>query len=115
MTESEIKQYIQSRYPMENESCDWKEFSNLKHVVKGHPSEDMVSYCSAFSNMEGGTLVMGVKDGTLEITGIQDLYNYTPASLKARLLKECINLPSEGLDVTELEASDTHKIVWILD
>ena len=114
MTESEIKQYIQYRYPMENESCDWKEFSNLKHVVKGHPSEDMVSYCSAFSNMEGGTLVMGVKDGTLEITGIQDLYNYTPASLKARLLKECINLPSEGLDVTELEASDTHKIVWIL-
>lgn len=114
MTESEIKQYIQARYPQENESCDWKEFSNLKHVVKGHPSEDMVSYCSAFSNMEGGTLIMGIKDGTLEITGIQDFYNYTPASLKARLLKECINLPAEGLDVTELEASDTHKIVWIL-
>ena len=114
MTESEIKQYIQARYPQENEYCDWKEFSNLKHVVKGHPSEDMVSYCSAFSNMEGGTLIMGIKDGTLEITGIQDFYNYTPASLKARLLKECINLPAEGLDVTELEASDTHKIVWIL-
>lgn len=114
MTEAEIKQYIQARYPEENESCDWKEFSNLKHVVKGHPSEDMVSYCSAFSNMEGGILVMGVKDGTLEITGIQDFYNYTPASLKARLLKECINLPSEGLDVTELESSDTHKKVWIL-
>lgn len=64
--------------------------------------------------MEGGTLIMGIKDGTLEITGIQDFYNYTPASLKARLLKECINLPAEGLDVTELEASDTHKIVWIL-
>lgn len=114
MTEAEIRQYIQARYPRENESCDWKEFSNLKHVVKGHPSEDMVSYCSAFSNMEGGTLVMGVKDGSLEITGIQDFHTFTPDSLKARLVKECINLPSEGLDVTELEASDTHKIVWIL-
>lgn len=57
---------------------------------------------------------MGVKDGTLDITSIQDFGGYTPDSLKARLVKECINLPSEGLYVTELEASDTHKIVWIL-
>lgn len=114
MTEAEIKQYIRTRFPREDESCDWKEFSNLKHVVKGHAGEDMVSYCSAFSNMEGGHLVMGVKDGTLDITGIQDFGGYTPDSLKARLVNECINLPSEGLYVTELEASDTHKIVWIL-
>lgn len=57
---------------------------------------------------------MGVKDGTLDITGIQDFGGYTPDSLKARLVNECINLPPEGLYVTELEASDTHKIVWIL-
>ena len=114
MTEAEIKQYIKSRFPRENESCDWKEFSNLKHVVKGHAGEDMVSYCSAFSNMEGGNLVMGVKDGSLNISGIQDFGGYNPDSLKARLVKECINLPSEGLYVTELKASDTHKIVWIL-
>lgn len=114
MTEAEIKQYIRTRFPKEDESCDWKEFSNLKHVVKGHAGEDMVSYCSAFSNMEGGHLVMGVKDGTLDITGIQDFGGYTPDSLKARLVNECINLPPEGLYVTELEASDTHKIVWIL-
>ena len=114
MTEAEIKQYIRTRYPHENESCDWKEFSNLKHVVKGHAGEDIVSYCSAFSNMEGGHLVMGVKDCTLDITGIQEYGGYTPDSLKARLIKECINLPSEGLYVSELEASDTHKKVWIL-
>lgn len=114
MTETEIKQYIRTRFPREDESCDWKEFSNLKHVVKGHAGEDMVSYCSAFSNMEGGHLVMGVKDGTLDITSIQDFGGYTPDSLKARLVKECINLPSEGLYVTELEASDTYKTVWIL-
>lgn len=114
MTEAEIKQYIRTRYPRENESCDWKEFSNLKHVVKGHAGEDIASYCSAFSNMEGGSLVMGVKDGTIDITGIQDFGGYTPDSLKARLVKECINLPTEGLYVTELRASDTNKIVWIL-
>lgn len=114
MTEAEIKQYIRTRFPREDESCDWKEFSNLKHVVKGHAGEDMVSYCSAFSNMEGGHLVMGVRDGSLDTTGIKDFGGYTPDSLKARLVNECINLPSEGLYVTELEASDTHKIVWIL-
>lgn len=114
MTEAEIKQYILSRYPRENESCDWKEYSNLKHVVKGHSGEDIVSYCSAFSNMEGGNLVMGVTDGVLNISGIRNFEGYTPDSLKARLVKECINLPSEGLYVSELEASDTHKKVWIL-
>lgn len=114
MTEAEIKQYIRTRFPREDESCDWKEFSNLKHVVKGHAGEDMVSYCSAFSNMEGGHLVMGVRDGSLDTTGIKDFGGYTQDSLKARLVNECINLPSEGLYVTELEASDTHKTVWIL-
>ena len=114
MTETEIKLYIQTHYPKENESCDWKEFSNLKHVVKGHASEDIASYCSAFSNMEGGYLVMGVKDGSLDITGIQDLAGYTPETLKAKLVQNCINLPSEGLFVTPLVSSDTHKIVWIL-
>lgn len=74
----------------------------------------MVSYCSAFSNMEGGHLVMGVRDGSLDTTGIKDFGGYTPDSLKARLVNECINLPSEGLYVTELEASNTHKTVWIL-
>ena len=114
MTESEIKLYIQTRFPRENESCDWKEFSSLKHLVKGHASEDIVSYCSAFSNMDGGFLVMGVKDGSLEISGIQDFAGYTPESLKARLVQNCINLPSEGLSVSELKSSDTGKTIWIL-
>lgn len=57
---------------------------------------------------------MGVKDGSLDITGIQDLAGYTPETLKAKLVQNCINLPSEGLFVTPLVSSDTHKIVWIL-
>ncbi len=58
--------------------------------------------------------MIGVKDGTLDITGIQDFANYTPESLKAKLIQNCINLPSEGLFVTPLESSDSHKTVWIL-
>jgi ATP-dependent DNA helicase RecG len=114
MTEAEIKHYIETHYPKENESCDWKEYSNLKHVVKGHASEDIASYASAFSNMEGGNLIMGVKDGTLDIVGISDTANYTPETLKSKLIQNCINLPSDGLFVTELIDSDTNKKVWIL-
>lgn len=114
MTEVEIKQYIETHYPKEDESCDWKEYSNLKHVVKGHASEDIVSYVSAFANMEGGNLVIGVKDGTLDVTGISDTANYTPETLKSKLVQNCINLPSDGLFVTELISSDTNKRVWIL-
>lgn len=114
MTESEIRQYISSNYSKEDESCDWKEFSNLKHVIKGHASEDIASYVSAFANMEGGNLVIGIADGSLNITGIQDKANYTPETLKSKLVQNCINLPSDGLYVTELIASDTGKIVWIL-
>lgn len=114
MTEAELKQFIQTKYPKENDSCDWKEFSNLKHVVKGHASEDIVSYVSAFSNMEGGSLVMGVKDGTLDITGIQDFAGNTPELLRAKILQNCINISSEGLYVAEIITSDTNKTVWIL-
>lgn len=57
---------------------------------------------------------MGVKDGTLDITGIQDFAGYTPETLKSKLIRNCINLSSEGLFVTPLESSDTHKTVWIL-
>lgn len=114
MTEKELKLYIQTHFPQENESCDWKEFSNLKHVVKGHASEDIASYCSAFANMEGGNLVMGVKDGTLHITGIQNFAGYTPETLKSKLIQNCINLPSEGLFTTEITTSDTNKTIWIL-
>lgn len=114
MTEKELKLYIQTHFPQENESCDWKEFSNLKHVVKGHASEDIASYCSAFANMEGGNLVMGVEDGTLHITGIQDFAGYTPETLKSKLIQNCINLPSEGLFTTEITTTDTNKTIWIL-
>lgn len=41
---------------------------------------DVVSYVSAISNMNGGHLVLGAVDASLEIVGIEELYNYTTNS-----------------------------------
>ena len=56
MTENELKYYLSSHFPKESTSCEWKEFKNLKHFVKGHEGEDIISYVSAVANMEGGQL-----------------------------------------------------------
>lgn len=70
MTERELTDYIRVNYPRENENCEWKEFKNLKNDFNGHEKNDVISYVSALSNMEGGDLVIGVKDKSLEIVGI---------------------------------------------
>lgn len=113
MTELELKQYLQRHYPKENEECEWKEFKEMKHAFKGHEGQDVISYVSAISNMEGGCLVMGVEDQSLDIVGI-DNYNYDAEKVRLRLLSECANLPSEGLKLEEFRTSDTNKLVWVL-
>ena len=60
---------------MENEGCEWKEFKNMKNDFNGKEKDDVISYVSALSNMEGGHLVIGVVDKTLEIVGT-NTYNY---------------------------------------
>ena len=84
MTEHEIKAYLAVNFPIENESCEWKEFSNLKHFVRGKEGEDIISYISALSNMEGGSLIIGVEDKSLTITGIQDFGNFTKENRTSR-------------------------------
>ena len=114
MKEQELKEFIAKYYSRENESCEWKEFKELKHAVSGKDMDDIISYVSAFSNMNGGTLIVGVKDQSLEIIGIQDFYNYTPENLKFRVLDLCTNLPSENFYVDEYVTDDTKKTVWII-
>lgn len=65
MTEQELQQYIRQRYPEENARCEWKEMKNLKNSFNGKEGNDVLSYVSAIANMEGGELVIGVKDQTL--------------------------------------------------
>ena len=67
----------------------------------------------SLANMEGGSLVIGVVDKTLEIVGT-DTYNYDVEKARLRLIRECTNLPSEGLRVEEYVTSDTNKVVWII-
>ena len=113
MTEIELQQYLRTHFPKESTSCEWKEFRNLKHFVKGHEGDDITSYISAISNMEGGHLVIGVKDNTLDITGIDDLYSYTPENIVLKILEQSPNLSSEGFYVDSFITTDTLKTVWV--
>jgi ATP-dependent DNA helicase RecG len=115
MTEIELQKYLIENYPQENEKCEWKEFKSLKHCISGKESDDVISYISAISNMEGGHLVIGVGDSTLDIVGIQEFHNYTTKNLKLKILLDCPNLPSEGLNIKEFITKDTNKTVWVFE
>lgn len=114
MTEKEIQSYLKTRFPVENEQCEWKEFSKLKHSVRGSEGEDMISYISAISNMNGGFLIIGVEDGSLTIKGILDFANFTKENIKKTFLDSCTNLNTVGLEIEEIVSEDTHKTVWII-
>ncbi|MDO8952847.1 MAG: putative DNA binding domain-containing protein [Draconibacterium sp.] len=113
MTEKELKHYLQTHFPRESTSCEWKEFRNLKHFVKGHEGEDIISYVSAIANMEGGQLVIGVEDNTLNITGIEDFHNYTSENIVLKILEQTPNLSSEGFYIEPFTTTDTSKTVWV--
>ena len=114
MTKQEISEYIRIQYPKENEGCEWKEYKNLQHSLCGHEGDDVVSYVSAISNMNGGSIIIGIQDNTFEVIGIQKFGNFTIESAKARILEKCRNLPIDNLVLDELKADDTGEIVWII-
>ena len=113
MTELELQRYLLREYPQENVRCEWKEFKNLKNSFCGDEKDDVISYVSAIANMEGGFLVIGVHDKTLEIVGT-DTYNYDRQKAILRLTDRCANLSSEGLDIEEFITDDTKKKVWVI-
>lgn len=115
MTELELKEYLLKNYPIENESCEWKEFKSLKHSFSGQKGDDMISYISALANMEGGHLVIGVKDKSLDISGIEDFHNHTTQNIILRILEKCSNLDSENLSISAHTTSDTNKTVWVIN
>ena len=87
MTELDLQQYLLREYPQENARCEWKEFKNLKNSFCGDEKDDVISYVSAIANMEGGFLVVGVHDKTLEIVGT-DTYNYDRQKAILRSLRQ---------------------------
>lgn len=115
MTDKQLKEYIAVHYPQENESCEWKEYKNLKHNITGHEGDDLVSYVSAMANMEGGHIVIGVKDKTLDIVGIEEFGSYTKDRVLLTLKEECTNLRIADTTIDEFATSDTHKTVWVVN
>ena len=113
MTENQLQELLRDKYPVENEACEWKEFKKLKHSVAGKAAEDIVSYISAIANVEGGNLIIGVKDNTLEIVGIKEFSDYTINNIKPRIIGNCTNLNEEEFEVEEVTTTDTQKTVWI--
>ena len=113
MTSQQLQQYLLHEYPQENARCEWKEFKNLKNSFCGDERNDVISYVSAIANMEGGYLVVGVHDKTLEIVGT-DTYNYDRQKAILRMTERCANLSSEGLDIDEYITDDTQKTVWVI-
>ena len=89
MLELELQQYLLREYPQENARCEWKEFKNLKNSFCGNEKDDVISYVSAIANMEGGHLVIGVRDKTLEIVGT-DTYSYDRQKAILRLTERCL-------------------------
>jgi ATP-dependent DNA helicase RecG len=114
MTASELQRLLLERYPVENERHEWKAWRSLKQNVSGRKGEDLISYLSALANMDGGVVVIGAEDSTLVPTGIEDFAGYTAEDLPHRLLGNCLNLPSLGLRIEPLQASDTGRTVWLV-
>ena len=113
MTEKELHNYLKITFPIENEKCEWKEFKSLKNSVSGDSGGDVISYISAISNMQGGNLVIGIQDKTLDIVGIQDLAGYSIDAIRYRINGNITNLNIEAFNVQEFITSDTNKTVWI--
>lgn len=113
MLESDLQKYLQSKYPQENSRCEWKEFKNLRNSFCGNEKDDVISYVSAIANMEGGCLVLGVRDKSLDVVGI-DAGGYSRQNAMLRLTERCVNLSSEGLVIEEFVADDTNRKVWVI-
>lgn len=120
MKEKELQEYLLLTYPQENEKCEWKEFRNLKNMFAGNEGHDVISYVSAISNMNGGDLVIGVEDKSLNIVGTDYTtlsFNGQPATKESavfKLIEHCTNLSSEDLSIKEYITDDTIKKVWII-
>lgn len=114
MNASELQRHLRERFPAEDDRREWKGWRNLRHNVSGAKGEDLLCYVSALANMDGGCVVIGVADGSLAPTGVEEPGDYTPENLPHRLLGRCANLPSLGLHVEALHSDDTGAVVWLV-
>ncbi len=115
MTEKELQSFLMANYPVEKEKCEWKEFKSLKNSASGNAGNDIISYISAISNMQGGNLIVGVQDSSLKIIGIQDFAGYSIDNVRYRINGNCTNLDIQNFSIKELICSDSNRIIWIFN
>ena len=60
MNAQELQAHLRDRYGKENDAVEWKAAGSLKSFVSGKVGEDLLTYVSAFANMEGGSVVLGL-------------------------------------------------------
>ena len=114
MTAKALQTWLRTHFPKEDERHEWKGWVSLKSNISGRKGEDLVSYVSALANMDGGCVVIGVQDKTLAVTGIQDFSTYTLEDSAHRILGKTPGLPSLGLHIEALQASDTGATIWLV-
>ncbi len=114
MDEAALTAHLRATYPKEDEAREWKEFKNLKNSWNSRQGDDVETYVSAIANMRGGHLILGVRDGSLEIVGIQEFGDFTLDNARYRLAGRCAHLNTEKLTIEGLTTCDTGKTVWVL-
>lgn len=112
MTGKELHTYLISSFPKEDEKCEWKEYKSLKGAISGQAGDDVISYISAIANMQGGHLVIGVRDRTLEVVGIQDFSDFNISNIRYRVVGNCVNLNINDFKVEEFVLSDIPEEVY---
>lgn len=107
--EKELTNYLRENYPKENELCEWKAWTG-NFSISGKQGDDLGSYVSAIANQNGGHLIIGAEDKTLNILGIKKSINAKKTEL------EVLNktYPNHTISIEEITTSDTKKRIWII-
>ena len=108
MNELQLRNEIFKRYPKEDEHVDWKEYSDIRKHINSNTGKDIVSYVSAFANMGGGTLVIGINDKTKELTHT-DLGGLSLEELKRKIYDSCVNLDSANLNIEDAQKKNSNN------
>ena len=110
MDENELRKYLQEKFPKEGEDIEWKAWSG-NFNIDGKPKDDLGSYVSALANENGGCMVIGVKNKTSEILGI----NINKS--KEQVCLEILNKthPNLKIKIEEFITSDTNQRIWIVN
>ena len=109
MTEKQLQNYLKTNFSQESESVEWKAWTG-NFNIDGKSKDDLGSYVSALANENGGFLIIGVENKTLEILGIKT--KKLPADICLEILRK--TYPEIKIEIEEKITSDTKKKIWIV-